>query len=55
LSQSKKRRATVTLEWVLLVTVVLIGSIGAVAAVRNSLLEEYAQILDTICQLSVCE
>jgi hypothetical protein len=53
LSTTSNRRGSVTLEWVILVTVILLGTIGAVAAVRNSLLTEYAQILDTICELSV--
>ena len=50
-----KRRATITLEWIILVTVIVIGSLTAVAVVRNALLEEYVEILDTICQMSVCE
>jgi hypothetical protein len=53
--RSKQRRATITLEWIVLVTVIIIGSLAAVAAVRNSLLEEYREILDTICQMSVGE
>ena len=55
LPPSTKRRATITLEWIILVTVIIIGSLAAVAVVRNSLLEEYVEILDTICQMSVCE
>lgn len=49
----KKRRGAITLEWIILVTVIIIGTIGAVAMVRNALIEEYVEILNTICQLSV--
>jgi hypothetical protein len=52
--KAKKRRGTIALEWIILVTVIIIGTIGAVAMVRNALIEEYVEILDTICQLSVC-
>lgn len=54
-SSQTKRRGTITLEWIILVTLIVIGSLAAVAAVRNALLEEYVEILDTICQMSVCE
>ena len=54
-SSQTNRRGTITLEWIILVTVIVIGSLAAVAAVRNALLEEYVEILDTICQMSVCE
>jgi hypothetical protein len=54
-SHRRKRRGMITLEWIILVTVIIIGTIGAVAVVRNALLEEYVEILDTICQMSICE
>ena len=50
-----KRRGAITLEWIILVTVIIIGTIGAVALVRSALIEEYVEILDTICQMSICE
>jgi hypothetical protein len=52
---SRKRRAAITLEWIIIVTVIIIGTVGAVAAVRNELVEEYVEILDTICEMSICE
>lgn len=54
-SPRRVRRGMITLEWIILVTVIIIGTIGAVAVVRNALLEEYVEILDTICQMSICE
>ena len=45
-----RRRGAITLEWILLVTVIIIGTVGAVAAVRNELVTEYVEILETICK-----
>ena len=50
-----RRRGGLTLEWVLLCTVLIIGTVGGVAAVRNALLLEYREMIDTICQMSICE
>jgi hypothetical protein len=49
----RRRRGALTLEWVLLCTVLIIGTVGGVAAVRNSLILEYREMIDTICQMSV--
>lgn len=54
-SSPRKRRGAITLEWIVLVTVIIIGTIGAVAAVRNALVTEYVEILETICQMSISE
>ena len=51
----RRRRGAITLEWILLVTVIIIGTVGAVAAVRNALVLEYVEILETICKMSICE
>ena len=48
-----RRRGALTLEWILLCTVLIIGTVGGVAAVRNSLILEYREMIDTICQMSV--
>jgi hypothetical protein len=53
--RAQRRRGGIALEWVILVTVIIIGTIGAVAAVRNALVTEYAEILETICDMSVGE
>lgn len=47
------RRGGLTLEWVLLVTVLIIGTVGGVAMVRNALILEYQEMIDTICQMSI--
>jgi hypothetical protein len=49
------RRGSVTLEWVLLATVVIIGTIGGVAAVRNALILEYREMTDVISDMSVVD
>jgi hypothetical protein len=50
---AKRRRGALTLEWILLVTILIIGTVGGVAAVRNSLILEYQEMIETICQMSV--
>lgn len=48
-----RRRGALTLEWILLATVIVLGTVGGVAAVRNALVLEYVEMIDTICQMSV--
>lgn len=48
-----RRRGALTLEWVLLATIIVIGTVGGVAAVRNALLLEYKEMIETICKMSV--
>jgi len=50
-----RRRGGITLEWVLLVTVLIIGTVGGVAAVRNALILEYQDMIETICEMSVAD
>jgi len=52
-SRNKRRRGALTLEWILLVTILIIGTIGGVAAVRNSLILEYQEMIETICKMSI--
>jgi hypothetical protein len=54
-SSRRQRRGGITLEWVLLVTVLIIGTVGGVAAVRNALILEYQEMIDTICEMSVAD
>jgi hypothetical protein len=54
MSLAKQRRGAITLEWIILATVLIIGTIGAVGIVRCALISEYMEILETICQLSIC-
>ena len=55
LSRLQRRRGGITLEWVLLVTVLIIGTVGGVAAVRNALILEYQDMIETICEMSVAD
>lgn len=49
------RRAFLTLEWIILVTVVIIGTIGAVGLIRNQLIEEYKELTQSICETNLCD
>jgi hypothetical protein len=51
--RAARRRGALTLEWILLATIIVLGTVGGVAAVRNSLVLEYVEMIDTICQMSV--
>ena len=46
-----KRRGVLTLEWILLVTLVVIGIIGGLGAVRYATLAELGQLADAISNL----
>ena len=50
-----RRRGMLTLEWILLCTVIVIGTVGGIAAVRNALILEYREMIDTICEMSICD
>lgn len=50
-----RRRGGLTLEWILICTVIIIGTVGGVAMVRNALIVEYAEMIETICKMSICE
>ena len=52
-SKSARRRGALTLEWILLVTIIVIGTVGGVAAVRNSLILEYREMIESICKMSI--
>jgi hypothetical protein len=52
-TRPSRRRGALTLEWVLLATVLVLGTVGGVAAVRNALVLEYVEMIDTNCQMSV--
>lgn len=48
-----RRRGALTLEWIVLVTVLIIGTVGGIAAVRNALILEYQEMIETICKMSI--
>jgi len=51
--RAARRRGALTLEWILLATIIVLGTVGGVAAIRNALVLEYVEMIDTICQMSV--
>ncbi|ADB16328.1 hypothetical protein Psta_1653 [Pirellula staleyi DSM 6068] len=52
-AKKSTRRGVLTLEWVLLVTVLVIGVIGGLGAVRNATVSELSQLADAIEALNV--
>jgi hypothetical protein len=51
--RSRRRRGSFTLEWILLTTVIVIGIIGGLGAVRNATLGELADLAEAITHLNV--
>jgi len=49
-----KRLAMLTFEWILLISLLVIGIIGGLAAVRDALLCELTDLADCIDALNVC-
>jgi hypothetical protein len=52
-NRHQRRRGALTLEWILLCTIIVIGTVGGVAAVRNALIIEYREMIETICTMSI--
>ena len=50
-----RRRGFLTIEWIILVTVVIIGTIAAVGLIRNKLIEEYQELTQSICETNLCD
>jgi hypothetical protein len=50
---ARKRRGVLTLEWVLLITVVIIGIIGGLGAVRGAILGELKDLAEAIEALNI--
>lgn len=50
----KKRLGVLTFEWILLISLLVIGIIGGLSAVRNALLCELTDLADCIEALNVC-
>ena len=51
--RGSKRRGALTLEWILLVTVLFIGIIGGMAAVRNATNAELLDLANAINAINV--
>jgi hypothetical protein len=52
-SRPQRRRGVLTMEWVLLITVVVIGIIGGLGAVRNATLGELVDLAEAIESLNI--
>ena len=52
-ARRSKRRGVLTLEWILLVTVLVIGIIGGLGAVRNATIGELQDLAEAIEALNV--
>lgn len=50
---ARLRRGVLTLEWILLVTVIVIGIIGGLGVVRNATVGELRDLADAITALNV--
>jgi hypothetical protein len=48
-----KRRGVLTLEWILLVTVIVIGTIGGLGLVRNATVGELRDLAEAITALNM--
>jgi hypothetical protein len=51
----RHRRGVLTFEWILLISVVVIGIIGGLSAVRDALICELKDLADCITSLNVCQ
>jgi len=49
----RQRRGVLTLEWILLVTVIVIGVIGGLGLVRNATVGELRDLAEAITALNV--
>jgi hypothetical protein len=50
---ARRRRGVLTLEWILLVTVIVIGVIGGLGVVRNATVGELRDLAEAVTQLNV--
>jgi Flp pilus assembly pilin Flp len=50
---TRRRRGVLTLEWILLVTVIVIGIIGGLGVVRNATVGELRDLAEAITNLNV--
>jgi hypothetical protein len=51
--RAKQRRGALTLEWILIITVLVIGVIGGLGLVRNAIIQQMADMADSIQDLQV--
>ena len=51
----RKRRGMLTLEWILLITILVIGVVAGLSVVRNSLIGEFVDLTQAITGVDVGE
>ena len=51
--QKTRRKGSLALEWILLITIVVIGVLGGLAAVRNATVKEIIDLSEAIEQINV--
>jgi hypothetical protein len=54
LSKSRQRRGFIAIEWILALTILVIGIVGGLSAVRNAILEELKEICECIEVIEIC-
>jgi hypothetical protein len=54
-SNKKHRRGVFTFEWILLISLLVIGVIGGLTAVRNSLICELNELTNCIESIACCD
>ena len=52
-AKRKQRRGVLTLEWILLITVLIIGVIGGLGAVRNAMNSELLDLAEAIEAINI--
>jgi len=50
---SARRRGALALEWILLITIVVIGVLGGLAAVRNATVKEITDLSKAVEQINI--
>lgn len=53
--KTQNRRGVLTFEWILLISLLVIGVIGGLAAVRNALIGELDDLTVCIEAIAVCD
>jgi Flp pilus assembly pilin Flp len=54
LSQARRRRGFIAIEWILVLTILVIGIVGGLSAVRNAILDELKDICQCIKVIEIC-
>lgn len=52
-ARSRRRRGVITTEWIIFVTILVIGTIGGMAVVRNAIISELKDISEAIAAMNM--